>query len=62
MAQYFLIAADSAVSAMFWIVGMGVLGFVLVGALLWGIVYAILRLVRKIMGKDIQMDDTGCAE
>ena len=62
MAQYFFVAADSAVSTMFWLVGMGVLGFVLVGAVLWGIAYMILHLVRKSTGKDEQTDDVEYAE
>lgn len=62
MAQYFLVAGDSAVSTMFWLVGMGVLGFVLIGAVLWGIAYIILRLVRKFTGKDEQTDDVEYTE
>lgn len=62
MAQCFLVAADSAVSTMFWLVGMGVLGFVLAGAILWGIVHVVLHLVRKFTGKDEQTDDIEYAE
>lgn len=62
MAQYFLIAGDSAVSTMFWLVGMGVFGFVLIGAVLWGLACLVLYLVKKLTGKEDDTEDMDYTE